>query len=496
MKAPRICLCLTGSTLAEDLAILNKYRQWIDMAELRADYLSDDERLYIRRFPEMAGMPIILTIRRFIDGGTYRGGEAARTALMARGLAFASQNAQKNFAYIDLEEDLDVPSIQDAALAFGTRVIRSFHNMRSSVENLPAKMAAIRKTGFEIPKVACMPQHLSELSKLFKEAASLDYEHIVCTMGAYSIPSRILAERTGSFLTYCSPPSTDSSLAKLGHVDPVGLNKTYNFRSIDDKTKLFGITGYPLAHTSSPEIHNAGYRKHGMNAVYIPIKSETIDEALEFAETIGMRGLSVTVPHKERVLPLLQSVSEKAAKVGACNTVVRKENGWAGYNTDIEGLKKALLEFIGTKSLHHKKVAIIGAGGAAKAAAYVVWELKGKGCVFNRTLASARSLAEKYGFAYSGLSMNDQKKLEEYSHLIIQTTPVGMGAKAEDEGADPIEFYGFGGTEQVYDIIYYPEKTPLLCRAEKAGCRIQNGYSMLIYQAEKQFELFTGEKYG
>ena len=123
-------------------------------------------------------------------------------------------------------------------------------------------------------------------------------------------------------------------------------------------------------------------------------------------------------------------MSEKATKVGACNTVVRKENGWAGYNTDIEGLKKALLEFIGTKNLHGKKVAIIGAGGAAKAAAYVVWELKGKGCVFNRTLASARSLAEKYGFAYSGLSMNDQKKLEEYSHLIIQTTPVGKIGRA------------------------------------------------------------------
>ena len=84
MKAPKICLCLTGSTLAEDLTILNKYRQWIDMAELRANYLNDNERLYIRRFPEMAGMPIILTIRRFIDGGTYRGGEATHTALIAR----------------------------------------------------------------------------------------------------------------------------------------------------------------------------------------------------------------------------------------------------------------------------------------------------------------------------------------------------------------------------------------------------------------------------
>ncbi|MGI5173305.1 shikimate dehydrogenase [Treponema sp. OMZ 840] len=497
MHPPKICLCLTCSTLAEDLAVLNTYRRWIDMVELRADYLADDERLYIRRFPAMAGLPVILTIRRIADGGVYKGGEAARTALMARGLAFASQDTRKNFAYIDLEEDLDVPSIQDAALAFGTRIIRSLHNMKETVADIPAKMAQIRKTGYEIPKIACMPQRLTELSALFKEAATLNFEHIVCTMGALSVPSRILAERTGSFLTYCSPPGVhvDEALTKLGHVDPVQLNTMYNFRAIDENTALFGITGYPLAHTLSPELHNTGYRKHGMNAVYIPIKSESVEDALEFAETLGMKGLSVTVPHKETVLSKLEHLSEEAAEIKACNTVVRTQTGWTGYNTDIYGITQALLEFLNVKNLRGKKVAIIGAGGAAKAVAHAVYKLKGKACIFNRTLSSARNLAQKYRFKYSVLGVEGQKLLEKYSWLIIQTTSVGMGTNKKDEGADPIDFYGFCGTEQVYDIIYSPEKTPLLYRAEKAGCRICNGYSMLKHQAYKQFELFTGEQY-
>lgn len=497
MQQPKICLCLTCSTLAENFEVLEKYRQWVDMAELRADYLTDDERLYIRRFPAMAGIPVILTIRRLVDGGVYKDGEAARTALMARGLAFASQDTSKNFAYIDLEEDLDVPCIQDAALAFGTRIIRSMHNMKDTVTDLPAQMAKIRKTGYEIPKIACTPRTLVDVSALFKESASLDCEHIVCCMGMFSIPSRVLAVRTGSFLTYCSPSgvNVDEALKKLGHVDPVQLNTLYNFRAIDEKTDLFGVTGYPLTHTLSPNLHNEGYRKHGMNSVYIPIKSKTVKDALDFGTRLGIKGLSVTVPHKQDVLEYLNSVSPEAAKIGACNTVVFGQSGTTGYNTDAEGFEKALREFLKIKNLRGKKVAIIGAGGAAKAIAYTVYKLKGRACIFNRTLANARLLAEKYRFKYAVLSMESQKLLEKYSWLIIQTTSVGMGADKADSSADPLIFYGFAGNEQVYDVIYNPEKTPLLCRAEKAGCRICNGYSMLKYQAYKQFELFTGVPY-
>ncbi|HUH45251.1 MAG TPA: type I 3-dehydroquinate dehydratase, partial [Treponemataceae bacterium] len=119
MSGSKICLCLSCSTIKENLLVIEKYRNWIDMVELRVDYLTKDERLHIRRFPELAGLPCILTIRRRVDGGKFTEGEAARTTLFARGLAFADQDASKNFAYIDLEEDFHVPCLQDAALAFG-----------------------------------------------------------------------------------------------------------------------------------------------------------------------------------------------------------------------------------------------------------------------------------------------------------------------------------------------------------------------------------------
>ena len=125
----KICLVLTAPTLKEDLALVELYRSWIDIVELRVDCLCAEERLHFRQFPEMAHIPCILTIRRKSDGGKYIEGEGARIALLARGLAFADTDQRNNFAYIDLEEDIHVPSLEEAARAFGTRIIRSSHNM-------------------------------------------------------------------------------------------------------------------------------------------------------------------------------------------------------------------------------------------------------------------------------------------------------------------------------------------------------------------------------
>jgi 3-dehydroquinate dehydratase/shikimate dehydrogenase len=157
---PQVCLCLSGKTIQEDLDLVEKYRNYVDIAELRVDQLSDDEKLHIRKFPEMAGIPCILTIRRTVDGGAYYEGEATRTILFAKALAYADQDTRKNFAYIDLETDYLVPSLQEAALAFGTRIIRSYHNMTDMETNLYEKMQKMRLTGHEIPKIACMPHSL------------------------------------------------------------------------------------------------------------------------------------------------------------------------------------------------------------------------------------------------------------------------------------------------------------------------------------------------
>ncbi len=502
MEKPKVCLTLTGRTLEEDLKILDKYRKYVDIAELRADFLSEDERLVLKRFPQMAGLPCILTIRRVKDGGQFKEGEAARTMLFARTLALTDDSNPKNFDYIDFEDDFHIPSLQDAAIAFDTKIIRSFHDMKNPVRNIREKIESLKQTGFEIPKIAFMPHTLDDVSNLFEEAEKLeDDNHILIAMGPLGVPSRILSARLKNYLTFTSPEETNANVANLAHMDPVTLCKTYHFKSIDKNSSVYGITGWPLSATSSPLLHNRGFEDHGINAVYIPVCAETFEQAFHFANAIGIKGMSVTVPHKEAVLERVLYSEDKVDVIGASNTIVKGSDGmWRAFNTDASGFARALLEFTGLQNLKGKKVSIIGAGGAAKAIAYAIKKLHGKACIFNRTVSKAKELAEKYGFEYAGLPTDPYddslRKARKYNNIIIQTTSKGMGCRGPATAEnDPWFYYKFTGKEIVFDIIYVPETTPIMARALEAGCRICNGYDMLRYQGYEQFEMFTGMKY-
>lgn len=490
----KICLILTAPTLKEDLALVELYREWIDIAELRVDCLAPDERLHFRKFPELAGIPCILTIRRQLDGGNFMEGEGSRIALLARGLAFADTDHRKNFSYIDLEEDLQVPSIEEAARAFGTRIIRSVHNMTGPEADIRSRVQRLRRTKDEIAKVAFMPRNLSDVTRLFHEAKSCTGEdYILIAMGQYGLPSRILAPILGSHITFVtSEEAIRRSQNVLGQLDPVTINEVYHIRSITEKTKIYGVTGNPLTATSSPLIHNTGYLKQHIDAVYLPIKAETVEEAIEFAEEIGIEGLSITFPFKETVLPNIDEISSQTGEIGACNTIMKKNDKWIGCNSDAPGFSRALLEFLGRKDLKRLHVSIIGAGGAAKAIAHAVKEVGGKACIFNRTTDKARELAEQYNFKWATLDTGSRLIMESFSDVIIQTTNVGMSPNVDE---DPIDFYAFNGNEAVYDVIYHPEKTRMLKRAQKAGCKVCNGYTMLQYQAYLQYKLFTGVDY-
>ncbi|MBR0030994.1 MAG: type I 3-dehydroquinate dehydratase [Treponema sp.] len=489
---PLVCLCLTGSTIKEDLEIAEKYRSYIDVVELRVDYLEENERLNIRNFPSLVKIPCILTIRRVIDGGKYDEGEGARTTLFARALSFVDRDSAKNFAYVDFEEDFNVQSLVDAAMAFGITIIRSVHDMKNPITNIRERVAKLRKTGYEIPKIAFMPHSLKDVTDFCEEAAKLNNTNqILCAMGKFGLPTRILAVKLNSFLTYTSPKELMENLASIGHIDPIKLCDLYRFRMLDKDTTLFGITGDKIEGSFSPNLHNEKYLKNNMNAVYIPFHSTSSADSFRFARAMGLKGFSVTIPHKETIIDFLTEVDKKVVDIGACNTVVNMGNEWIGYNTDCTGFERALLEFTELENLKGKKVSIIGAGGAAKAVAYSVKRLGAKACVFNRTTLKARRLAELYGFEYGGLDSDDIPKLKKYSDIIIQTTSVGMYSKdAPDENNDPIWFYDFTGKEMVYDVVYEPEITPIMARASIAGCKVHNGFTMLKYQGEEQFQMF------
>jgi 3-dehydroquinate dehydratase/shikimate dehydrogenase len=504
--AAKICLCLTGKTLKRDLQVIEKYRKYIDLVELRVDCLDPPERFNLRPFPEQADIPVILAIRRKEDGGNWSGGESARITLLAKGLAFAQADRRRNFAYVDLEEDISIPGIEEAARAFGTRIIRSFHNIQGTDSDLSAKIRGLRRFGDEIAKVSVMANTLSDVQRLWQTAKNLqNMEKILISMGPLGVSTRILADRLGSYLTFTSAKDElGFPQAAPGQIDPKDLVECYRFRSLDaqkkkgEKTALFGITGYPLTTTDSPKLHNARYARDSLDAVYLPFPAATITDFLSLADEIGLRGASVTVPHKEAILPHLAFASPEVKRIGACNTIVRRPDGWHGYNTDAEGFSSSLLAFIygedsgitdkqrAKRSLRGKKITVIGAGGAAKAIVAEIHRLKGKALILNRTPANAAELASRHGFHWGCFDESAAVRAAAFNDIIIQTTPIGM----DGDTGDPFPLYRFTGRELVCDIIYKPERTPFLRRAQEAGCRVLNGYDMLIRQAIGQHRLF------
>jgi len=489
----KICICLTGKTLAKDLELLEKNRKYVDLAELRVDCLDPDERFHIRRFPEMAGMPVILTVRRSLEGGHYVGGEGSRISLFAKGLAYAAADQRRNFAYLDLEEDLNVPSLEEAARTFGTRIIRSWHNMEGVDQDLPGKIKKLRRVGDELVKVSVTANSLADVVKVYraaKETAGID--KILICMGEYGVNTRILSEFLGSRISYTSQPGDGVQCAAPGQLEPKELAELYRFREISTKTKVYAIAGYPLKFTKSPVFFNTVFKMDQVDAVFVPIVADSIDSLISLAEEIGLSGISISVPYKEKIIPYLVSRSEKAASIGACNTLVKVPEGWMGYNTDAAGFSDSLLSYIGKKDLKGRKITIIGAGGAAKAAAYEVHRLKGKAIILNRTPANARGLAEPYGFAWAAFDSRGAVMMEKYSDIIIQASSAGM---APNENIDPIEFYKFSGKEIVMDFIYEPQKTRFLKRAEESGCRILNGSDLLHRQARYQYAFFMNREF-
>jgi len=494
----KICICLTGKTLRQNLQILDRYRDHVDLAELRVDCLEPDERLLIRRFPEQANVPVILTIRRDIDGGHFVSGEGARVNLMARGLAYADMDRRKNFAYIDLEEDINVPSLEEAARTFGTRIIRSYHNIKGGEKDLSAKMRSMVRNGDEIVKVGITAKSTWDVLDLLRAGKEFrGQDKILIAIGHYGVFSRILAEQFGSFLSYTSPPpDADAVQAAPGQLDAEALARLYRFRSITAATKIYGETGYPLLFKDNTWFFNTAFDMENIDAVYVPIPADSIMACMELAKELNIEGLAVTFPYTESVIPFLDEQSFEVEKIGACNTISRLDRGdprgWLGTNNDCRAFSDSLLAFLGRQNLKRVRATVIGAGGMAKAAAFELHKLGAKALILNRTVHKARSLAMPYKFAWGSLESRDIETMGKYSDLIIQTTPLGTEG---GEAGNPVERYTFTGREKVMDLVYRPEATPFLKRAIDAGCSVKNGYDMFIREARYQYAQFVGRDF-
>ena len=257
--------------------------------------------------------------------------------------------------------------------------------------------------------------------------------------------------------------------------------------AISGTTKVYGILGCPVSHSLSPVMHNAAFAQCDIDSVYIPFSVENVAEAVAGLKGLGIKGVSVTIPHKEAVIPYLDKVDPVAGRIGAVNTIVVSNDGKStnlhGTNTDWIGANTALGDKI---TLKGRKAVILGAGGSARAIGFGLIEAGAEIGIFSRTEVRGRELAEVLGCGWQALSEVGAWDAD----ILINATSVGM---TPNDTSSPVPKEVLGNFKVVMDIVYSPLETKLLRDAASVGCKYINGLEMLLYQGVAQFELWTGK---
>ena len=267
---------------------------------------------------------------------------------------------------------------------------------------------------------------------------------------------------------------------------------------INHETQIVGILGHPIKHSYSPQMHNMTFENQNLNCIYLPfdIPASNLKDALKSLITLGIKGVNVTIPHKERIIQYLDHVSEAASSVGAVNTIVNQSGQLFGYNTDVDGIIETLLPF--KNDIAKSSVTVIGAGGAARAVLYtLIRHFKvGKINIINRTEERSESLKDYFleKMHFNNIDVYElmaKENVEVYnsSKLIINATSIGLFPNIDDTPTDLDD--SFNPNQIVFDLIYNPLKTKFLKIAESKGATIINGLKMFVVQGAKSYELWT-----
>jgi 3-dehydroquinate dehydratase/shikimate dehydrogenase len=453
--------------------------QGAKLVELRLDYISGEVNL--KRLLADRASPVVITCRRERDGGKWSGSEEARLMLLRTAIA-------EGVDYIDLEED-----IAASIPRYGkTKRIISLHDFRKTPEDLDEIHARLAKFDADIVKIATMANHPHDNLRMLELIRRASVPTVGLCMGDIGTPSRLLAGKFGAPFTFATFHH-ERTLAP-GQLSYQQMIEIYHYEQIGPNTAVYGVIGDPIGHSLSPMIHNACFRQLGLDAVYLPFRvpREHLSQFLDDAPALGIRGLSVTIPHKEAVIERLTSQDPAVVGIGACNTMVWDEDGAIrGYNTD----ERAALDSLTTKltedgthggTLDGMSAIVLGAGGAAKAIAYGLKQNKANVTVTSRTHERAEQLAER--LKCRSVEWNARHGVG--ADIIINCTPVGMHPNVD---ATPFEKHHIRPSMVVFDSVYNPENTLLIKDARAQGALTVNGVDMFVRQAAIQFRLFTGQ---
>jgi 3-dehydroquinate dehydratase/shikimate dehydrogenase len=478
-RLPRVCLALSGDTAEDMLATAESMARDDPFIEFRLDYLKQPLAAFtkIHRFLETHQyVTAIGTCRRADNGGKFKGSLASQLDVLTKAQAAGCQ-------LVDLELQSALKSKPEAIARLRSRagLILSFHDFRAT-RNLDETLEKMLKIPADFYKVVTTATALSDNVAMMKflQAQSAKHALIGLCMGEQGISSRVLGVRAGSVFTFGA--INDDLKTAPGQVSAWDLRAIYRIDQVDAATRVYGVAGDPISHSLSPVIMNTALRRENVNGVYLPLHAKTLKDLIYCAREIPLHGLSITMPYKQTILPYLDNTDAHTAKIGACNTVVRGQEGKLyGFNTDVAGVIRPLEQRL---SIESAKVLVLGAGGAARAAVFGLKERGAEVWILNRTTVKSQKLARQA--KARTIKRADLRKIA--FDAIINATPVGMG-DARDCPLKDQEIQA----RVVFDMVYDPVETHLLQVARAKGIAVIPGVEMFVQQAARQFEIWTGK---
>ena len=481
--APGLAAVVAGPTAREMIRQLRVALRETGTAELRLDWLKDDgERSRLLAWlgsQHLHGASLIATCRRREGGGFCAGDVSGQLVILQRAVA-----AGCSWCDLEVESLRKIPLAAVREFLSPARIMVSFHDFRRTPPGLSRFIVKWRRTiqrptRADAVKVAALARSIADSVRLLALAGRKP-NVVVMPMSEVGLPARVLALRFGSALTYAPV----SQATAPGQAPLAEMKHLYRVHRLDRHTAVYGVIGDPIGHSLSPLLHNTGFVARGVNAVYVPFLVRDLRDFLAAAARLGLRGFSVTIPHKRAILRYLDDCDPLAAEIGAVNTVVIRSDGrlW-GANTDYVGVLRTLEHRL---PLRGSRVLLYGAGGAARAAAFALARAGAIVAICARRPERARTLARVVG----GEALPRRALRSEFFDAIVNTTPVGMHPRA---GVSPLEAPELN-CQVVMDLIYRPLETRLLALARRRGLTAISGFEMVLAQGAAQWEIWTGQR--
>jgi len=467
---------IAASTAREMISQLRLGLKSTHTLELRLDYLrrAKERKAFLgwlrrKRLPAV----LIATCRRLQGGGLFQGSRKRQLDVLARAV-----QAGCRWCDVEIETAKHVSPADLQATLAPARLMVSQHDFRQTPRNLPGVARRLFRAGGEIAKIAGHCRSISDSVRICGLARGRR-DIVVIPMGEIGLAGRILALRAGSALAYAAVEQATAP----GQLSLDATMHLYRAGQITRRTRVYGVIGHPIGHSLSPLLHNTAFRGRKVDAVFVPFLVRDLSDFLRSIETLGVAGFAITIPHKEGILRHLDDCDPLAGRIGAVNTVVVRGGGRLyGYNTDYVGVLRSLERRM---QLAGSRVLLLGAGGAARAAAFALTQAGSVVCLSTRRPERARALARAVG-----AQVVERAELRrEYFDAIVNCTPVGL----HPHGGSPLKSAELN-CRLLMDMVYRPRTTELLRIARRRGIETVSGVEMFLAQGFAQYEIWTGER--